>query len=136
MDNVLEDFCQSIETGLDIAGVVGFDFTIIMTLLPMLLQLFAGCKQPSPPNPIPNPSATEQKAWELKSMALSSYDDANESYSRPVLHRMANHIKHKKKKDNEPISRQDALELSRSTLDALRTKPTEEIAAGLEVLSA
>lgn len=129
----LESFAKNIESNLEISGVVGIDFTVILTILPMLLQLFQSCKAPVPPNPNPSPTPSEQKAWELKCTATSAYDETQADYSRPVLHRMATHIRRqKKKKDGEPISRSDALELARASLDEARTAPIEEIAAGIE----
>lgn len=130
--NALESLARNIESNLEISGVVGFDFTIILTILPMLLQLFQSCKAPVPPNPNPSPTPAQQKAWELKCTATSAYDETQADYSRPVLHRMATHIRRQKKKDGEAISRSDALELARASLDEARNAPIDEIAAGIE----
>ena len=94
----LESFAKNIESNLEISGVVGIDFTVILTILPMLLQLFQSCKAPVPPNPNPSPTPSEQKAWELKCTATSAYDETQADYSRPVLHRMASTRFHQNKR--------------------------------------
>lgn len=128
----LECAAGRIESRLAVAGVAGFDITILIQLLPMLLQLFDLCKKPIPPNPNANPTPAQQKAYELKYTATESYDDVYADYERALLHRTANQCRKAKKKDGERVSRADSVELARACLDEARTSDIDTIAKGIE----
>lgn len=113
-----------------------FDITMILGIFQVLMNLLQGCKKPIPPAPVPNPTTPQQKAWEAKCRANDAYDAGNADYSRPVLHRAATAMKHAKKKDGTPISRQEALALARATLDHARETDFDTLTEEVSQVSA
>lgn len=116
------------------AGVYGFDFTILIQLLPALIGLFQSCKKkPEPqPNPNPNPTPAQAKAWDLKCTAINGYNSDDADYDRVLLRRTAKTCKRQRRKDGDECNHAESLELARASLDEARLSDVDTIAAGIE----
>jgi len=112
---------------------------LLVTLLPMFLQLFSMCpKKPAPPAPVdptPDPTPEQSKAWtdawDLKQKALSSYSERHADYDRRTLNAMARQVQRKRGQDGEKIKRPQALEIARETLDAARNESMPALSAAV-----
>lgn len=90
------------------AGVVEFDFTTLLSLIPAFTQLLSLCKRPVPPNPVQNPTPAQQKAHEWNWHVTSSYVEGKGKYRKPTVTQAAKVViesgKAKKKADAIPIA--------------------------------
>lgn len=132
--SVLNSAAGRINQRCETAGVYGFDITVILTVLPALIQLFQSCKRPPAPQPIPVPTPTpaQSKAWEMKCTATNGYDADDAEYDRALLRRTAATCKRARRKDGNPCNHKEALELARASLDEARLGELDELAAGIE----
>lgn len=111
--------------------VYGAFLDIIMTVLPIFLQLFQNCPakkpKPEPVNPTPTPTAEQSQAWSqawaLKCRAEDGYDDESREYSNRLLRPMARAAMKAHKKKGERLSKVEALEIAHESLEEARTQP-------------
>lgn len=114
-------------------GLVGFDPSLIIQILPSLLGLFASCKKkPTPPTP-PASADTDAKlaAWEnsfgLKCEADEAYLPEVNRYHNGLLNRTAHEIKREKKANGEQITKAEKRQLAIAALDEAREMTHEEL---------
>lgn len=132
---VLHAAAQRMEAKLHNNGIMGFDFTILIQLLPGLISLFQNCKHPTPPPPNPNPSPTpaQAKAWDMKSVATAGFNNETPNdYDRHLLHATAQNCKRTRKKNGDNCKPREALELARNSLDEARNNDIDTIAAAID----
>ena len=134
MSSSLKSAAERINQRCETADVYGFDITVILTLLPALIQLFQSCKKPPTPQPIPVPTPTpaQSKAWEMKCTARDGYDAEDAEYDRALLRRTAASCRRARRKDGNPCNHREALELARASLDEARLGDLDELAKGIE----
>lgn len=107
---------------------------LAQAFLPMLAKLLP-CLNPKPVPPNPDPAPTPEadlawkNAWSLKGRAEKAFNENKQDYDAHTLRQMSNQIRRQRKKDGEPVDRDEALELARAALDQAREKSQAEIAA-------
>jgi len=120
----LKSQANRFNTAVSNAGLVGFDFTILITLLPVIGQLIAMCKKPvppAPPNPEPNPTPAQAAAWqkahETHYLATTAYTGKGLGYKPVSINTTARQLMRQKRKNGEPISFREAKLLAVPALD-------------------
>lgn len=110
----------------------------LITFLPTLIQLLGLCKTPIPPAPTPpSPLSSEAEtaawgdAWKMKYRATSAFNDNTQDYDAHTLRQIARQAKRQHRKDGQPISAHEAIEIARQSLDNGRTKDLPTITAGI-----
>jgi hypothetical protein len=106
--------------------------TLFQELLPKLLTLLPCFNpKPVPVDPVPNPSEARklawQNAWRLKGRAEEDFDEATNDYKAHTLRQMSVRIRRAKRKDGEPVTKEESFELAKQALDAARETPHEEM---------
>lgn len=123
------------ETNLQHVGVVGFDFMVLVQLLPALISLFQSCKAPptpNPPIPVAEPTPSQSKAWDMKCRATSGFNQDTNDYDRNLLHATAKQCRRTRKKNGEQCKPREGLELARNALDEARKNDIDTIAAAID----
>jgi hypothetical protein len=119
---------------------VGFDPTIVMSLLGVLLKCFADRQKPVPP-PAPESlqvkTEAEREAWATACAAVdevvADYTEGNGEYSARLVNRTKKRVKHDRKKNGEKPSPDELEALAIEILDHTRTStPAEIYPAALE----
>lgn len=114
--------------GMASAGIVGFDFTILLQLLPIFTSLFSLCKKVPPPNPTPNPTAAQQKAYEWHWHATTNYVGGADRYKESAVKQGIRELKKQKKAKGEPISKDEARVIVIKGLDECRLNDEASLA--------
>lgn len=117
---------KSISKRMASLGVVGFDFAVILQLLPVFIQLFQSCKKPVPPAPISNPTPSEKKAWELHYTATSNWIEGKGKYRGPLVNNT------KKRIAKEGHSKAESEALAIASLDEARLGDLQSLAKAIE----
>lgn len=109
---------------------------LLIEFLPKLLGLCPHRpKPPAPPNPTPNPTPAQASAWEdawdSKVKAQQAFIEEEKDYDAHALRVSSRRYFRQHKKSGEPITREQAIELARGSLDAARTQPMEKLAAAI-----
>ena len=114
------------------SGVVGFDFTILLQLLPAFISLFQSCKKQPEPNPNPNPTPAEAKAYNMHWYATTGWVGGKDHYKAGLLNSTIKEIRKKNKKDGSKISKDEARKLAVAALDEARLNDVPTLAAAIE----
>lgn len=120
------------EAAVAAAKIVGFDFTILLQVLPVFVQLIQSCKKQPPPNPTPNPTPAQQKAYEMNWFATTNYVGGKDQYRSAAINQTAREISRKNKKDGTPISKDEARSLAIAALDEGRLNDVATLAAAIK----
>lgn len=129
---------ESVQSHLEREGFgLGFDPTILIQLLPLLLSLFQNCKKPAPtPAPQPTSSAASANAWktanDARAFAEEHFDADNATYTRSVLSRGASDLMRRRKRDGEKIKRAEAIKVVSANLDEAREGDLESNALAID----
>lgn len=115
-----------------VASVVGFDFTILLQLLPIFTQLFALCKKQPPPNPVANPTKAGQKAYEMNWHATTNWVGGKEHYKSAAINQTAKSILKSKKKNGESISKDESRQLAIAALDEARLNDVATLTVAIQ----
>lgn len=132
LNPVLKPVKARFEAAVAAARVVGFDFTILLQVLPVFVQLIQSCKKQPPPNPNPAPTPAEQKAYEMNWFATSSYVSGKGRYTTTAINQTAREIRRKNKKDGTPITKDESKDLAVAALDEARLNDVATLAAAIE----
>lgn len=117
---------KSIQKRMESLGVVGFDFAVILQLLPVFIQLFQSCKKPVPPAPVSNPTPSEKKAWELHYTATQGWIEGKGKYKGPLVNNAKRRIM------KEGHSKDEAEALAIASLDEARLSDLDTLAKAVE----
>ena len=110
----------------------GIGFTDLISLLPTLMSLFSLCKKQPPPNPAPSPTPAQEKAYESHWHATTNYLGGKEKYCNGIVRHTAKEFLRTKKKNGEPISKDEAIELAKAALDEARLNDVDTLATAIE----
>jgi hypothetical protein len=132
---ISDTLCEKLES-----RGVGFDPTIVMSLLGVLLKCFADRQKPVPPKPPESlmvKTQAELEAWATACAAVdevqTDYVEGNGDYSALLVTRTKRRVKHDRKKNGEKPSPDELEALAIEILDHTRTStPAEIYPAALE----
>lgn len=110
----------------------GVGFADLISLLPTLMGLFSMCKKQPPPNPVASATPAQEKAYQSHWHATTNYLGGKERYRNPIVKRTAKEFLRTKKKNGEPITKDEAVELALSALDEARLNDVDTIAVAIE----
>lgn len=129
---LLKSSAARFNVGVTADGIVGFDFTILLSLLPIFSQLAALCKKQPPPNPNPAASDNEQRAYVIHWQATTNYVGGQDRYRSSAVNTLARSLKQQKKKKGEPIKGDEARALAIRALDEARLNDVPALTAAFD----
>lgn len=117
-------------------GVMGFDPTLLIQILPIFIQLIQSCKKPPQPAPTPTPASVSQdawdKAWKSRYLAQDSYIGGKKQWKAAAVNRLAKATLKKKRADGTPVAKAEAQAIAIATLEEAHTSDVLQMALAID----